>query len=71
LIQQRGGGWLFFFFVVQEAVAIAAEIRILDLFLKFFAHTLGILGTFQTAWTVSAGSLQALADSIDDFFIFI
>ena len=53
-------------FVIEHTVAVALEIRIGDLVLKLLTHALGSLRTLQTTGTVPAGTLQALADGVDN-----
>ena len=47
------------------------EFRIRNLFTEFLTNALIVLGTFQTAGTVTARTLQAVADHLDHFFIII
>ena len=50
-------------------MAVALEIRVGDLVLKLLTHALGNLRALQAAGSVSAGTLQALADGVDDLLI--
>ena len=52
-------------------MAEAREFRILDLLAEFLADALILLCPFQTAGAITAGSLQALPDHPDHFFIVI
>ena len=50
-------------------MAVALVIRVGDLVLKLLTHALGSLRALQAAGAVSAGTLQALADGVDDLLI--
>ena len=52
-------------------MAIAFEVRIGDLLPEFLADTLIILGSFQAAGTVSAGTFQTFTDGLYHFLVFI
>lgn len=49
----------------------ALEIRILDLVAELLADTFVVVGTLQTAGTVTAGTLQAFPDGLYHLFIII
>ena len=52
-------------------MAEACELRISDLLAEFLTDALVVLCPFQTAGTVTARTLQAVADHLDHFFIII
>ena len=52
-------------------MAVAFIVGVGDLFPKFLANALVVLGPFQTAGAVSAGALETLPDGFDHFLIFI
>ena len=52
-------------------MAIALEIGISDLLLKFLADALVLLGPLQAAGAVAAGSLQTLPDGLNHFLVFV
>ena len=52
-------------------MAVALEIRVRDLLLKFLADALVLLRPLQPAGAVAAGTLQALPNGSDHFLIFI
>ena len=56
-------------FVIEHTVTVALEIRVGDLVLKLLTHALGSLRALQAAGAVPAGTLQALADGVDDLLI--
>ena len=62
---------LFLEFVVEAAMAVSFEVRVGHLFTEFLADALVVFCALQTAWTVTAFSLEAFADHRHDFFIFV
>jgi hypothetical protein len=62
---------VFLVLIIEHAVTVAFVIRICDLFTKFLADTLIFLTAFQSARTVTAGTLQAIFDHLYNFFVFI
>ena len=56
-------------FVIEHTVAVALKIGVGDLVLELLTHALGSLRALQTAGAVPAGTLQALADGVDNLLI--
>ena len=52
-------------------MAVTFECRIRHLFPKFLANTFVLFGALKSAGTVAACSLQAFADGVYNFLIFI
>ena len=52
-------------------MTISLKIGICYLLTEFTANTFIVLGNFKTAGAISALLLQALLDSLDDFFILV
>ena len=56
-------------FVIEHTVAVAFKIGVGNLVLELLTHALGSLRALQTAGAVPTGTLQALADGVDDLLI--
>ena len=56
-------------FVIEHTVAVAFKIWVGNLVLELLTHALGSLRALQTAGAVPTGTLQALADGVDDLLI--
>ena len=55
--------------MVQQTVAEAFKLRILDLLTEFFAHAFRVLAALEHARTVAACAFQSVLNSLDDFRI--